>query len=36
VQLFPVEAGIRGEARSVIPVPPDGLACSFQHEIIIE
>jgi predicted phage baseplate assembly protein len=35
VQLFPVRAGIRQTATDTIPVPPDGLACSFQHEIVI-
>ena len=35
VQLFPVEEGKRQESTSVINISPDGLACSFQHEIIV-
>jgi predicted phage baseplate assembly protein len=35
VQLFPVKEGIRQEAISMIHVPPDGLACLFQNDIIV-
>ncbi len=35
VRLYPVEAGIRQESTDIIFVPADGLACSYQHEVIL-
>jgi predicted phage baseplate assembly protein len=35
IHLYPVKDGVRQEATDNIAIPPDGLACSYQHEVIL-
>ena len=35
VTLFPVKDGERQEAATMISIPPDGLLCSYQHEVMV-